>query len=66
MRYGQEAEVLAWGMVFIFQPVSCVVYPVSVLPGSLQVVAHIIAAIVWFHYIYDVVKEKGILVRVGE
>ncbi len=101
MRYGQEAEVMAWGMVFIFQPVSCVFYPVSVLPGFLQTVAHVIpaahvfegmravitndgfplpelmwasglnalyllASILWFHHIYDVVKAKGILVRVGE
>ncbi len=101
MRYGQEAEVLAWGMVFIFQPVSCVFYPVSVLPVFLQIIAqgipaahvfegmravistsgfplseliwatglnalYLIAAIMWFHYTYDVVKEKGILVRTGE
>ena len=101
MRYGQEAEVMAWGMVFIFQPVSCVFYPVSVLPEFLQIIAtcipashvfegmrtvithntfpldsllwatalnaaYLIAAISWFHYTYDVVKEKGRLVRVGE
>jgi ABC-2 type transport system permease protein len=100
MRYGQEAEVLAWGMVFIFQPVSCVFYPISVLPGFLQTVAQLIpaahvfegmrdvitnsnfpltelmwasglnaiylfAAILWFHYVYGVAKDKGILVRVG-
>lgn len=27
MRFGQQAEVLAWGMVFLFQPISCVFYP---------------------------------------
>ena len=32
MRFGQEAEVLAWGMVFLFQPISCVFYPLEVLP----------------------------------
>ena len=101
MRYGQEAEVMAWGMVFLFQPVSCVFYPVSVLPGFLEAIAqwipsshvfegmrsvitdnsfplkeliwasglnalYLLAAILWFHYMYNVVKEKGILVRVGE
>lgn len=35
MRFGQEAEVLAWGMVFLFQPISCVFYPMNVLPGWL-------------------------------
>ncbi len=39
MRFGQEAEVLAWSMVFLFQPISCVFYPMEVLPGWLQMVA---------------------------
>ncbi|MDT7041351.1 ABC transporter permease [Candidatus Nitronereus thalassa] len=39
MRFGQQAEVLAWGLVFLFQPISCVFYPVSVLPTWLQPVA---------------------------
>jgi len=32
LRYGQEAEVLAWGVIFLFQPFSAVFNPVSVLP----------------------------------
>jgi ABC-2 type transport system permease protein len=39
MRYGQEVEVLAWGLVFLFQPISCVFYPMSVLPAWLQAIA---------------------------
>jgi ABC-2 type transport system permease protein len=39
MRFGQEAEVLAWSMVFLFQPISCVFYPMDVLPGWLKPVA---------------------------
>jgi ABC-2 type transport system permease protein len=39
MRYGQEVEVLAWGMVFLFQPISCVFYPMDVLPGWLRAIA---------------------------
>jgi ABC-2 type transport system permease protein len=39
LRFGQEAEVLAWGLAFLFQPVSAVFYPVSVLPPILQKVA---------------------------
>jgi ABC-2 type transport system permease protein len=42
LRYGQEAEVLAWGIAFLFQPVSAVFYPVSVLPPVLQKVAFFI------------------------
>jgi ABC-2 type transport system permease protein len=101
MRFGQEAEVLAWGMVFLFQPVSCVFYPVEVLPKWLQAVAwanpathvfegmravltagplpmsHLIWAItlnllyltltiVWFHRTFEVCKDRGSLVRIGE
>ncbi|MGE5709064.1 MAG: ABC transporter permease [Nitrospira sp.] len=39
MRFGQEAEILAWSMVFLFQPISCVFYPMEVLPAWLQGVA---------------------------
>ncbi|RMH06940.1 MAG: ABC transporter permease [Nitrospirae bacterium] len=39
MRFGQQAEVLAWGMVFLFQPISCVFYPLAVLPPWLQPLA---------------------------
>ncbi len=39
MRFGQEAEILAWSMVFLFQPISCVFYPIEVLPGWLQAIA---------------------------
>ena len=30
---------LAWSMVFLFQPISCVFYPIEVLPGWLQAIA---------------------------
>ncbi len=39
LRFGQEAEVLAWGVIFLFQPVSAVFNPVSVLPASFQVIS---------------------------
>lgn len=39
LRFGSQAEVLAWGVAFLFQPVSAVFYPVSVLPYPLQVIA---------------------------
>ena len=39
LRYGQQAEVLAWGIAFLFQPVSAVFYPVSVMPEALQLIA---------------------------
>ena len=101
MRFGQEAEVLAWGMVFLFQPISCVFYPIEVLPQWLQTIAwynpaahifegmrmvlnesgrpllhlawatalnvvYLTLMIWWFHYMFSVCKERGLLVRIGE
>lgn len=39
LRFGQGAESLAWAVIFLFQPVAAVFYPVSILPGWLQSVA---------------------------
>lgn len=39
LRFGQGAESLAWAIIFLFQPVAAVFYPVSVLPKWLQSVA---------------------------
>jgi len=39
LRNGLGAENLAWTIMFIFLPLTCVYYPVSVLPEWLQVVA---------------------------
>lgn len=44
LRLGQEAEVLAWAVAFLFQPVSAVFYPVLVLPPFLQTIAQFIPA----------------------
>ena len=101
MRFGQQAEVLAWGMVFLFQPISCVFYPIHVLPPILQSIAwsvppahifegmravletgvmpltHVLWAtglncvfliiiVAWFYHTFNVCKERGLLVRVGE
>lgn len=101
LRFGQEAEVLAWGIALFFQPVSAVFYPVSVLPRWLRAVASLIPSahvfegmrlvisggafplrhIIWaialnicyltfsllfFSWNFKVVKEKGLLAKVGE
>ena len=39
LRNGLGAETLAWTIMFLFLPLTCVYYPVSVLPGWLQYVA---------------------------
>lgn len=101
LRYGQQAEILAWGLAFLFQPVSAVFYPVDVLPRFLQVIARYIpsshvfegmraaikdgeipineliwasglntvylaSSIIFFNWIFKIVKVKGLLVKIGE
>ena len=39
MRVGQSAETFAWAAVFLLMPLSGVFYPVTILPGWLQVLA---------------------------
>lgn len=39
LRFGQSAEVLAWGILFVVMPLSGVFYPVEALPGVLQPIA---------------------------
>ena len=39
LRNGLGAESLAWTIMFLLLPITCVYYPVSTLPGWLQVVA---------------------------
>ena len=39
LRHGLGAENMAWTLMFIFLPLTCVYYPVSVLPSWMQVIA---------------------------
>ena len=39
--FGQEAEILAWALAFIFLPLSAVFYPVDVLPPLIQPLARL-------------------------
>src|ERR1700752_3403143 len=39
LRNGLGAETFAWSIMFLFLPLACVYYPVSVLPYWLQVIA---------------------------
>lgn len=59
MRFGQEAEVLAWSMVFLFQPISCVFYPMDILPAWLKPVAWANPAAHIFEGMRDVLTIQG-------
>lgn len=40
-RYGTRIQAFAWGILPIVQPLTSVLYPVSVLPGPLQTIAYL-------------------------
>lgn len=55
LRFGEGAEVLAWALSFLFQPFSAVFYPVDILPGGMQAVAHAVPASHVFEGMRDVI-----------
>jgi ABC-2 type transport system permease protein len=59
LRFGQEAEVLAWGVIFLFQPVSAVFNPVSVLPAGFKQVAFFVPASHVFEGMRAVLSGRG-------
>ncbi|OAG27372.1 ABC transporter permease [Thermodesulfatator autotrophicus] len=58
--FGQEAEILAWALAFLFLPVSGVFYPVEVLPEGLRQVATIVPASYVFEGMREVLLAKSL------
>jgi ABC-2 type transport system permease protein len=44
LRFGENAQVIAWSLVFVAQPLAGIFYPISVLPAPLQTVAWLMPA----------------------
>lgn len=59
LRLGQGAESLAWVLAFLFQPLSAVFYPVSVLPAWLRPVSLAIPATHVFEGMRQIVDNGG-------
>ena len=53
-RYGTRIQALAWGSIFIFQPLTAMFFPVSVLPDFLQTVAYFLPAT----YVFEAARES--------
>lgn len=59
LRFGQEAEVLAWALGFLFMPLSAVFYPVSVLPPVLRFAARFVSSAHVFEGMRQVLQGGG-------
>lgn len=57
LRYGERAEVLAWGLALLIQPFGAVFYPVSVLPAALKPVAYALPCTYVFEGMREVISR---------
>jgi ABC-2 type transport system permease protein len=58
LRNGLGAETFAWSIMFLLLPLTCVYYPVSVLPGWLQTVAWALPPTYVFEGMREVLLNK--------
>ena len=58
LRNGMGAENLAWSIMFLFMPLTCVYYPVTTLPGWLQPVAWLLPPTYVFEGMRALVIDK--------
>lgn len=50
-QFGTRVQALTWGMIFMIQPLCAVFFPVSILPPSLQIVAHCFPVTYFFEWL---------------
>lgn len=58
LRFGNQAEALAWAIPFLVQPLSAVFYPVSILPSFLQPIAYSIPAAHVFEGMREILQQN--------
>lgn len=52
-RFGTRIQAIAWGVIFLFQPLTAAFFPVSVLPTAFQAIAHALPAT----YVFEAARE---------
>jgi ABC-2 type transport system permease protein len=62
LRFGSNAEVLAWSLALLLQPVCAVFYPVDSLPGWLQAIAKCVPASYVFEALRAFLADGTVLV----
>lgn len=60
LRYGERAEVLAWGLALLLQPFAAVFYPVSALPELLRPVAWALPCTYVFEGMRSLLTDRAI------
>ncbi|MFL6072669.1 MAG: ABC transporter permease [Mycobacteriales bacterium] len=60
LRYGQDVQVIAWALAYVFQPFAAVFFPLTVLPAPLRGVAHAVPASYVFEGMRSVLAGHGV------
>lgn len=60
LRFGTQAQVLAFSVVFLFQPFSAVFYPVSALPESVQLISWLLPSTYVFEGMRNIIQNHAI------
>ena len=63
LRYGQAFEELAWAIIFIILPFSCVYYPLSSLPDLIQKIAVILPTVHIFEAMRLILIEQKTITK---
>ena len=59
-RYGTRIQALAWGVIFLFQPLTAVYFPVDTLPPFLRSAAHLFPPTYVFEMARDNLSDQSI------
>ena len=59
-RFGTRIQAISWGLIFLFQPLTASYFPLSVLPSSLQVIAHFLPPTYVFETARQALSHGGI------
>ena len=59
-RYGTRIQALAWGIIFLFQPLTAVYFPVETLPPALESLAHLLPPTYVFEMARDNLSDQSV------
>lgn len=59
-RFGTRVQALSWGLIAILQPLMAVIYPVSILPKPLQIIAYLLPPTYIFEAARANIIDKGV------
>ena len=59
-RYGTRIQALAWGIIFLFQPLTAVYFPVATLPPYLEAISYTLPPTYVFEMARDNLSDRSI------